>query len=298
MLSLRQIRYFLAVVDAQKLSAAAADLGITQSAVTLAIKELEAELGVGLFERHSGGVLLTAEGQRFLNHARDIEASIGDAVASMHRDRTDIAGRVRLGVTFTISGYFLFPLLARFRRTYPAIDVELVEHERGRLEEMLSADEIDLALMLVSNLSRGGDWRRKVLLKSPRSVWLSSAHPLAARKSLSIQDVAAQPYVQLATDETRESTMRYWSRAGLSPNIVFQTTSLEAVREMVASGAAVTILSNLVYRPWALDGGRVEMRQLSPKVPTMDIGLAWHRRHKPAAAEQRFVDYLIATQTG
>ncbi|MEM9683874.1 MAG: LysR substrate-binding domain-containing protein, partial [Pseudomonadota bacterium] len=249
------------------------------------------------FERHSGGVVLTAEGQRFRNHARDIEASVMDAVTSMRRDRTDVTGRVRLGVTFTISGYFLFPLLARFRRAHPGIEIDLIEQDRVRLEQMLQEDEIDLALMLVSNLSRGGEWRKRVLLKSPRSVWLSSAHPLADRKKLSIQDVAAQPYVQLATDETRESTMRYWSRAGLSPKIVFQTTSLEAVREMVASGAAVTILSNLVYRPWALDGGRVEMRALSPKVPTMDIGLAWHRRHVPSAAEQRFTDYLVATQT-
>ena len=99
MISLRQVRYFLAVAETEKVSAAAANRGISQSAITLANKELENQLGVTLFERRVGGVTLTREGQNFVAHARNIEAAVADAVADMHPDRTDMKGKVRFGVT-------------------------------------------------------------------------------------------------------------------------------------------------------------------------------------------------------
>lgn len=97
MITLRQVRYFLAVAETEKVSAAATNLGISQSAITLSVKELENQLGVTLFERRVGGVALTREGQNFIAHARNIEAAVADAVADMHPDRTDVEGTVKLG---------------------------------------------------------------------------------------------------------------------------------------------------------------------------------------------------------
>ena len=293
MLSLRQVRYFIAVADTEKVSAAATQLGISQSAVTLAIKDLEETLGVTLFTRRSGGVSLTQEGQNFRAHAENIEASVADAVGSMHRNLPDLTGKIRLGVTYTASGYVLFPLLSRFRRTNPGIDFELAEAPRVELENMLERGEIDIAFMLVSNLSTPDRFRSKVLKKSPRRLWLSSAHPLTRKETVTMGEIASLPYVFFRADESNKASQRFWHDAGYKPNVVFETSSLEAVRSMVATGNAVTILSDLVYRPWSLDGGRVERRSIAEGVPSMDVGIAWRHGYRFSAAESRFRELLI-----
>lgn len=298
MLSLRQIRYFIAVADSEQVSAAATQLGISQSAVTLAIKDLEETLGVTLFTRRAGGVSLTQEGQNFRAHAENIETAVADAVGSMQRNLPDLSGKIRLGVTYTASGYVLFPLLSRFRRTNPGIDFELVEAPRLQLENMLARKEIDIAFMLVSNLSRPDRFRSKVLKKSPRHLWLSSAHPLTLKETVTMAEVAAQPYVFFQADESNKASRRFWQEAGYEPNVVFETGSLEAVRSMVATGNAVTILSDLVYRPWSLDGGRVERRAIAEGVPSMDVGIAWRHGYRFSPAESRFRDMLIAATEG
>ncbi|WP_282606632.1 LysR family transcriptional regulator [Pelagibius sp. Alg239-R121] len=294
MLSLRQVRYFIAVADTEKVSAAATQLGISQSAVTLAIKDLEETLGVTLFTRRSGGVSLTQEGQNFRAHADNIESAVADAVGSMRRNLPDLSGKIRLGVTYTASGYVLFPLLSRFRRTNPWIDFELVEAPRSELENMLERKEIDIAFMLVSNLSAPDRFHSKVLKKSSRRLWLSNIHPLTKKSAVTMAEIASQPYVFFRADESNRASRRFWHDAGHEPNVVFETGSLEAVRSMVATGNAVTILSDLVYRPWSLDGGRVERRNIVEGVPSMDVGIAWRHGYRFSAAESRFRDFLIA----
>ena len=256
MLSLRQVRYFIAVADTEKVSAAAALLGISQSAVTLAIKDLEATLGVTLFTRRSGGVSLTQEGQNFRAHAENIEFVVDDAIASMQQKLPDLQGRIRLGVTYTASGYALFPLLSRFRRRNPSIEFDLVEASREDLENMLEREEIDIAFMLVSNLSSPDRFHSKILKKSSRRLWLSNTHPLIKRETVSMAEIAAEPYVFFQVDESHKASRRFWQDAGYEPNVVFQTGSLEAVRSMVATGQAVTILSTLSIVPgrWTAAG--------------------------------------------
>jgi DNA-binding transcriptional LysR family regulator len=118
--SLRQIRYFIAAAETNKINSASATLGISQSSVTTAIQQLEAELGVPLFTRKPSGISLTIEGARFLNHARNIEATVSDAVRSMRNGINRIKGQLRVGLTYAASGYFILPLLARFRRAFDA----------------------------------------------------------------------------------------------------------------------------------------------------------------------------------
>lgn len=107
MLTFRQVRYFVAVAETRKISAAAVELGISQSAITVAIKELEASLGVTLIQRRVGGVSLTQDGQNFLLHAKNIEANVADAIHSMKTKEVAVHGSFRLGVTYTPLGYFL-----------------------------------------------------------------------------------------------------------------------------------------------------------------------------------------------
>lgn len=292
MISLKQIRYFVATAEAGKVSAAAIELGISQSAVTVAIKELEAYLGISLISRRVGGIRLTQDGLKFLNHAKNIEANIADAIHTMKNKEAETTGRFRLGVTYTGVGYFLLPILARFRRSYPEVDVELIEMSRVQLERALRNKEVDLALIIVSNLSDRRSFKHKIVMKSPRLLWLSSQHRLNSLHEITLQDLEFEPYVQFISDEADASARKYLAETGFKPNTILRTTSMEAVRGMVATGAAVTILAGLVYRPWSLDGARVELRPLGDSVPTLDLGIAWKRERRLSDAETKFLSYL------
>lgn len=289
MLTLKQIRYFVAAAETEKVSAAATSLGISQSAVTVAIKELEAQLGVSLIRRRVGGIELTQDGQKFLHHARNIEVNIADAMNSMTNKEAQTTGKIRLGVTYTGVGYFLLPNLARFRRAYPNVAFSLVEMDRAGLEQALHAKSIDLALIIVSNLSRKHGLRYRLLMRSPRTLWLSSGHRLNRLPRIFLQDLRDEPYVQFASDEAPVATVRYLK---VKPKVILSTSSMEAVRGIVATGEAVTILAHLVYRPWSLDGSRVESRPLADKLPSLDLGIAWKSGKVLSEAERKFIDYL------
>ncbi|WP_340107580.1 LysR family transcriptional regulator [Pikeienuella sp. HZG-20] len=298
MISLKQIRYFVAAAETQQISAAAVSLGISQSAVTVAIKGLESQLGVTLIRRRVGGVALTQDGVKFLQHARNIEASIADSILSMKNRESSVKGRIRFGVTYTGVGYFLLPALARFRRAYPDITIDLIEMERPALEQAVRRGAVDLALIIVSNLSEAHLLNVQMLMRSPRVLWLSSAHPLNKRSEISLQDLRSEPFVQFTSDEAPVSARRYLADIGFDPNVILRTTSMEAVRGMVATGGAITILASLVYRPWSLDGGRVEIRKLSEPIPTLDLGVVWSAERPISEAERKLVDHLKAAGAG
>lgn len=288
--TLKQIRYFRAVAETGKVSDAAHNLNISQSAVTLAVKDLEGELGVPLLERRQGGMTLTLSGQRFLGHAREIESAVQGAVRSVRDDQQALSGALRLAVSYTVSGYLLFPILARFRRAHPSVDVVLTEAARASVEEMVAEHTADLGVLLVSNLEQETSFKSRTILKSRRSLWLPEGHRFLKRSHVDLADVSGLPYVFLMADEADRSTRRYWDSAKLRPDVVFRTESVEAVRSMVATNAAVTILSDLVYRPWSLDGGRVERRPLTPTPPPMEVGVIWRRTHDLSVVEQHFID--------
>ena len=90
----------------------------------------------------------------------------------------------------------------------------------------------------------------------------------------------------LTVDEASQTAGRYWDRAGVYPSVIFTTSSVEAVRSMVAGGMGVTILSDMVFRPWSLDGRRIHAVPMDARLPVMEVGLAWSagRALSPCAA--------------
>ncbi len=291
-LSIKQVRYFIATADSGQVSQAAMVLNVSQSAVTTAIKQLEENLGVSLFRRLASGVVLTAEGARFLTHARNVMAAVNSAERAPLTEDTALAGTVRVGVTYTVLGYFLPRLYARFARTYPKIRVELHELPRDRLEERLNEGSLDMAVMLVSNLRDKAHLAFETLVRSRRRLWLPAEHPLLSVETITLEDVAREPYVMLTVDEASETAGRYWQQVGLSPQVIFTTSSVEAVRSFVADGIGVTILSDMVYRPWSLEGQRIELRNVVADIPSMDIGVAWNRSIPQSPATRTFSEFL------
>lgn len=275
--TLRQIRYFIAVANLGQFSRAAKELNVSQSALTTSIKQLEELIGSELLKRTAQGVSLTHEGNIFMDHARQVVVAVEDAVRNPARRRKDVNGQVRLAMTYTVAGYFIPPYVEDFANTFPNIELQLTEAPRAEIEDGLVSGSFDIAVMLTSNIADQEGLTFETLIRSRRRLWLSMHHPLYGRKGVSLHDVSQFPYVMLTVDEASNTAQRYWNKTPYRPKTLFRTSSVEAVRSMVASGMGITILSDMVYRPWSLDGRRVEAVQLSDQIPTMDVGLAWAR---------------------
>jgi DNA-binding transcriptional LysR family regulator len=291
-LSLRQFRYFLATAEAGQVSQAAIGLNVSQSTVTAALQQLEASLGVSLFRRSPSGMELTVEGSRFLTHARNVMAAVSAARRARLTENAPLKGRVRVGVTYTVAGYFLARHYSRFARNYPEIRVQLYELPRTAIEVGLKDGTLDIAVMLVSNLQDRERLASETLFRSRRRLWLPVEHPLLLAESVDLSDLAGAPYIMLSVDEAHQTASRYWAPAGVRPNVIFTTSSVEAVRSMVADGLGVTVLSDMVYRRWSLEGLRIEQRNLLTPIPTMDVGLAWLKKDKLKPATRAFADFL------
>ncbi len=114
---------------------------------------------------------------------------------------------------------------------------------------------------------------------------------------MTLADVAAEPYVLLTVDEAAKTASRYWERYKAKPKVIFETSSVEAVRSMVADGVGVTLLSDMVYRPWSLEGQRIERRDVVEDVPTMDVGTAW-ARDRPLTPTAKILRDFLALSFG
>lgn len=184
---------------------------------------------------------------------------------------------------------------AAFRRIYPGITLELSEQPRPAIENALVSGGLDLAVMLTSNLANTEELSSETLFRSRRRLWLPSDHRLLAAPEISLRDLAREPYVMLTVDEAGRTAGRYWDKYGLVPKTVFSTSSVEAVRSMVAAGMGVTILSDMVYRPWSLEGQRIEQRQMVEAIPSMDVGLTWSNTRPLSVPARVFSAFISAT---
>lgn len=218
---------------------------------------------------------LTDAGRELLTSAYEILGKIEDAKNLRHRD-TNSSGTVRIAASYTVMGYFLPYHFDRLRQLHPNLDIQLHELNRDNIEEGLLAGRFDLAVLLTSNI-KNPNLESETLLRSARRVWVASGHPFAHRRSIGFEEIAKEDLILLTVDEAANTAMKYWSTQTAQPRVCLRTSSIEAVRSMVANGQGITILSDMVYRPWSLEGKRIATVPPSAPVPTMDVGLAWRR---------------------
>lgn len=293
--TLRQLRFFVAAAEQGSVSAAARALSISQSSVTEAIRALEDDLCVTLFERQPRGLQLTHRGSLFLRHASQILADVAQARDAFRAEGQDAGGRLALGVTSLVAGYVLSDLLARYRRAHPRVETAVTEDSGDYLQHLLIGGELDVAVLLTSAIRDRAALHVETLIVSPYRLWLPLGHHLAQQEAISLPELATEPLIQLMVDEIEESTGALMTALQVKPQIAFRTRSVEAVRSLVATGAGLAILPGLVYRPFTLEGDRIEIRDVSGDLPSIQVGLAW-RRGAPLSQPAR--DFIRVAQSG
>lgn len=288
-LTFRQVTYFVAIAEAGSVSRAATRLNISQSSITESLRALEAQTGATLFDRSSKGVTLTYQGHQFLRHSRLIMATVADAGRILRTGSDAVAGNLNLGVTSLVSGYFLADLLARFRRIFPNVLVNVIEKDRSSIEDLLVDGELNVALMLVSNMENHKALQFETLARSRNRVWLPAGHRLLAEAQVELTALEGEPLIGLSIDEMPQSTAALWQCAHLKPNFALTTSSVEAVRSLVATGAGCAIMPDMTYRPWSLEGDRLDARPLAGVESTVDVGVAWRRTSEMSDQAQIFL---------
>lgn len=296
--TLRQLQYFVAVAEQGSVTRAAQNLSISQSSVTEALKELESDLGVELFDRHPRGLTITHNGHQFLRHATKILATVSDARTSFSGQQNAAGGTLNIGVTSLVAGYVLSDLLARYRRACPGVEVSAIEDNGGYLEHLLVGGELDVAVMVISNLRDRMALQAEILETSPYRLWLPMGHPLVSADIISVADITREPLIMLTIDEIEENTGKLLTALGARPHVAFRTRSVEAVRSLVATGAGVALLPDLVYRPWSLEGDRIESRDVSGSLPVVQVGMVWRKGSSLPQAARDFVGVAESMRSG
>jgi DNA-binding transcriptional LysR family regulator len=226
------LRTFLAVADTGNLTRAADVVRRTQSAVSMQIKKLEDLLGFALFERHSRGVVLTAEGRRLVDNARRIVALLDDTAAALRQPALD--GSVRIGISEEYVNSTLPKALGAFAATHPNVEVTVQQgHSMSNLTS-LEAGEIDIAVVF----EPGGRTRNEVLMVDP-TVWASSdQHGPYERRPVPIAT-----YTYYEGGWCDDLAMRSLKKRGIESRVAYVSRTSSGLIAAVVSGLAIAPMS-------------------------------------------------------
>lgn len=246
-MELRQIEYALMVAEERNFSRAAEKLHLAQPSLSQQMIKLEKELGVQLFERRPGDIQLTYAGKRFVDQASRILDQVEQLKQEM-KDLTDNArGEIVIG-TLPITGSHLLPAaLPIFQQHFPGIELVLVEEPTNQLEQLTLKGQTDISLLSLPLSEKGLEIIP--LLEEPILLAVPPHHPFSLKKEVALQDCREESFILLKKGQGfREISMRLCRQAGFEPHVVFESTNIETVQSLVASGLGVGFIPKMVTR--------------------------------------------------
>jgi DNA-binding transcriptional LysR family regulator len=248
MLNVARLRVLREVGHRGSISAAAAALDYTQSAVSQQIAALESETGLALLERHPRGVSLTAAGQTLVGHAEAILTQIEAAEEALAAISGLRGGRLRMA-SFPSAGATLMPrAIAAFRTTYPGVELSLAEGEPEEIAPRLRRGELDLALLFEFDAHSllGERTTRVELLEDPMFLALPREHRLASRSRLRLEHLREEAWVQTSQDSPcSRHVVRCCHAAGFEPRVAFESDDYQVVQGLVAAGVGVALIPQI-----------------------------------------------------
>lgn len=276
-MTLTQLEIFSLVAELRGFTSAASRLGITQSAVSHAIKALEQELGVELIHRHASQFELSDIGQQLLLRARTL---LGVA-ATMHQEAADARGMkrgtLRIGSFGPSSSMKLLPaILADYRVRYPGIEVHIDEGPDRQVLQWLDERRIDVGFVVLPQER----FDTVALLQDQLVAVLAAEHPLAAKAALNLEELCHDPFV-LTEAGSAELVSRLFQNAGLSPNIRYRSSQLLSTLETVARGDGLSLVAQLSL-PQTPDPRYVQLPLLPAAIRQIGIAVLDRRQSSPA----------------
>jgi len=289
-MDIKHLQLLTDIVEAGSLSKVCASRGIAQSALSKHIAALEAEFGAKLFYRTGRGVVLTEFGQSIMPRVRSLLGEF-ERLASEVRDQSNVpSGPVRLALQASITQQIVGPLFQHVRADFPKIDLRLMEGFAGNIEEALANGRADVGVF-----SRYGDRIHKTdeaLATDELYLIARAGDPAVAKPSCRFADVAGLPLVLPgAPDGFHMMLLDEAKKAGVHLNTQIEVDSLTAMREIVANGAAYTILTRQAV---AVDMqlGRIAVSRITDPVLTRTLVLAVSTQRPLTHASRTVIDLI------
>jgi len=290
-LKLKDLRYLVAVADQRHFGRAAARCFVSQPTLSAQLKKLEQSLGVQLIERAPNNVSLTAAGEEIVARARRIIEASDEVVTLARTQRDPLAGRLRVALLPTIGPYLLPRVAPAIKRALPRLELRLYEYQTALMLEKLHGGELDVGILALPVELPGLACRE--LYREPFTVALPERHRLASRETLRVADLKDETLLLLEDGHClRDQALEVCSRVGLKDAQDFRATSLETLRQMVATGAGVTLLPELAGRGAYRSARGVVLRPFARPAPQRQVGALWRKSSARLAAIEALGDVI------
>ena len=266
-MELRQLRYFVAIVDHGSLSRAARVLHIVQPALTQQVQQLEEELGASLLHRSAQGMQATDAGKIFYQHALAILKQVADAKSAVNQSTDKPSGTVALGIPQSASGALAFPLLTAVRAAYPDIVFQLTEELTGNLTEQLASGRLNLAILFDDG--QLGKFNTKPLVEEQMMyITRTNSQFACKRKSINLDKVLQAPLILPSIQHgVRPRIEQVVREQGRQIENVIDITSIAILKSAILADMGATILP---VSPLLAEIERGEMRAC----PISDVQLS------------------------
>ena len=282
-LKLKDLRYLVAVADERHFGRAAARCFVSQPTLSAQLKKLEEYLGVQLIERAPNNVSLTAAGEAIVARARRMLEAADEVVALARSQRDPLAGPLRVALLPTIGPYLLPRIAPLVRKALPRLELRLYEYQTAPMLAKLHAGELDVGILALPVELAGLESRE--LYREPFLVALPEQHPLASHASVRLADLKDQKLLLLEEGHClRDQALEVCSRVGVRDQQDFRATSLETLRQMVATGAGITLLPELAGSGAYRSARGVALRPFAKPCPVRHVGAVWRKSSARLAA--------------
>jgi LysR family hydrogen peroxide-inducible transcriptional activator len=288
-MTLTELKYIVAVAREKHFGHAAEACFVAQPTLSVAIKKLEDELGVTIFERGGTEVSVTPLGAQIVAQAERVLEQTAAIKEIAKQNKDPLAGPLRLGVIYTIAPYLLPPLVKSMIERVPQMPLVLQENFTARLIELLRQGELDAAIMALPFADQG--LMVQPLYDEPFVVALPRNHPWANRSSIDAQELKTETMLLLGSghcfrDQVLEvcPEMSRFSTSGDGIARTFEGSSLETIRHMVASGIGITVLPRASVPDMNAKDGMLRYLPFSEPQPTRRVVIAWRKSFTRGAA--------------
>lgn len=296
MLNFNQLRAFYHAARRQNFTQAAAELFITQPAITAQVKLFEDFCRLKLFKKKGRRLYLTQEGQLLYTYVRKIfeyEKEVENAISGM-RELT--LGMLRVGTTKTYARFFMPYLVSSFHKAYPHIKIQL--DEGSSRDMILSLTEFKNEVAIIARAIEHDDVRFIPFSREKLVLILSPAHPLAVCRSIPFAELAKEPILMKESGSgTRKEVNALFAANGCAPKVLMETSNTELIKQLVQQAEGVAFLVDAAVNQEIADGKLVTVKLRGYDL-TLDVSIAYLKNQPLSPPAQAFVDMLEKLHSG
>lgn len=289
--TLKQLKYFVSVVEEDSIVEAARKLHVSQPSISVGIKNLEEALSQQLLIRHHAqGVSLTPSGRRMYEKARELLRLSEELEQNSRTENELVSGTIAIGCFESAAPLYMPKLVAGFKKHYPDITLQLYDGEQHELMLGLHRGRFDLAFLYDLEL---GNSIVKETLNAPHKPYalLPANHPLAQRPTVTLRELSQEPMILLDVVPSRNYFIDIFRENGYYPKVAYSSPSIEMVRCMVGRELGFSVLVTRPRTDITYDGTQLAQVDIEDQMPASTLVMTYLRNTEPTRATRLFIEY-------